>query len=1188
MARTDRNHKKTKRAKNPKSSQIDRVVGKLSTALHFKGDQALLGVYDFKHKSSGEQLFQLFPRVFRSQNSLEFIHGPAFPTNPSNLFSKPALLKSADTLSEVIWAICRCLQFGDELKIFAQLRNEFERLLLSDAKTETENILKEVRSRFGYSVWLIQNELATMQHWDGIEGARKLTQEYRDECKDNWLMSWIIWFIGRRTEATGLKGHLKNEFSRIIESQDVGPEIESYLRAKIFELPQILTKDVASTLFLESQSCVIDYYETLILILQSAARFEAIPAEMLPSIKKPLVALLKVTGDRRLHSVMRGVGLIPQIDSEEDISRASLIESYTKGEYDSVIREAEKYLSKSPGDMAIQVLRLKSCMQKNEQQPYKGGVLKDSLESLQVVLEMSENTYAAAFNIVTLSERFYCHEWAKYLVAVVLHELRDEQSVYPSPELRHIFVLDPYTSPFSAVAANGEAKEAILKDVRLTELFPFTHAIYEAVTTGEINSSLPISKTRQEKYLAMHCMTTEAYGDAISHFRWLIENAPNNERLRAGSGIALALMKSNRLEEAIDAVVSTYADHPYVANILPVKEIVAALDDPEGWPDSISVAILFEIYTTYYDESKLANLRYAFEKFQNSHQIIEPSEIAQLIPKYGQQKIVLYLDSVWIPKVMRQTILYDGTKGIEEARIKVCRVLASLDAENESEYLEEIKERVKQLEIAKVTTLIQQSKVYVDIEAIKKSLRSKLGDSYARYKSSLPSTTNTDLLLYKKISEAVSQMADREGISVPLVLSSLHGLEPDKRTESDAQFEALFYEVTNEFLRGAHGLNAYLSTRVRHGTLSNTLRKPVADERLITSREEASSNYVPNEYWKSYQDRANEKEEWAKILKALDDFSRDFDCVIDCIKDELLQIKIVRELNDEGENNNALFVYPSSNLERKYVQEQDRSFRSMDDFVDYCVDILWEKTDQNLLKVQEVLKGEIRDRLMRPFDELSALLNTVTAQGVNELINAVGRARTSTQNNLNLVISWFKRNEVYDRQDYPPDFPFHIALNMVTNTMSNASGWKGASVTLNPESVPMPGRTLDGLVYVYYVLLENAILRSGINEEDLKVNASISFVNGIFSAKFTNPVSTSKLTQEERDKLESLRVSLKSDEYSRRAQREGRSGLHKIWLTINSPFYREPRLDYSLLDDSTFIVELAFKLEGLEDGNIDN
>jgi len=1175
-----------------KSSHIDRIVGKVTPALRFKGELAFQKIYDLKRYTSEEDLFTVFPRIFPKQNDLDFVYGPAFPKKLSELFSKPALYSSVDPLQEVVWAICRCLQSSEMLREFSKLREEYERSLLLDLKERCYEILNTVEERFGQSIWLLQNKLAAAQFWEGIEETRKIVQGYEEECKDHWIMGSILWFIGKRVEATGVKGYLKGELSKITDNIQI-PELNSYLRVKIFELPNIATKDVSATLFFESQTCVIDYYETLISILQAAAKNQTIPEQMISSVEKPLVVLLKRVQDCRIAGIMRGIGFVPNTGITYNENRAELIESYTKGDYATMVEKSDQYLRVFPEDMPIQVMRLRSGLRIGVSLPFQHGVLKEAFESLQKVLNASEDVYAAAFDILTLSERFYGHSWVIYLVDAVRYELREEQAAFPTPELRSVYVNDPYISPFSAVASNGNAKKDIYNDERLKILFPYTRAVYELVTTGKENKSLLVSKARREKYLAKYHLAFGNSAQAVVHFQWLITNTIGIDRLRSAGGAALALIKLSRIKEAVDTIVLAYVENQNAPTVLPIEQVTDAVKGPVDWPDSISVPLLFEIYTRYLNEDKLAQLRYAFEQFQTRNQITEPADLLKLSDTTTKPMLIAYLERVWTPKVMRQTIIYDGTKEIEEARIKVCRLLADLDPQNANNYFDEIKERVKQQEIAKVTTLIEQSKVYVEIDAIRKSLKSKLGDSYARYKSSSQALPpNQDNLLYKTIAEMLAGKNDEKGVSIPLALSKIHSFSRELETESDVQFDALFSEVTNEFLLGSHGLNAYLSTRVRHGTLSNTLRKPVADERLVTSREEGKTTYIRNQFWMAYQEVSSEyHREWEKILNALDVFSSEFDSVIQYIKDELIQIRIIHKLKDfksEAEIRNALFVYHSSNLERKYVQQYDKTLEGMEEFVNYCVNILWKKTDLNLQNVQKVLNGEIRERLMHPFEELTNLLNGIEAPHVNDLLNAVSRAKTNTQYKLSLVISWFKRSEVYDRQDYAADFPFHIALNMVKNTISTASGWEGAVATTIPDLSLMPGRTLDGMVDVFYVLLENTILRSGLEISYLAVNAEISFSEGIFNAKLSNSIASGINSHEEEIKLERLRESLKSDDSQRRAQGEGKSGLHKVWLTINSPIYKDPKLDFYRTEDSLFVVEISFKLEGAGNEYLNN
>lgn len=1161
---------------------------KMAFELHRIGANPAAVVSRWKRTTPAEHLFTLFPGLFPDREVLDNIYGSALPTSLSRLFSSIPKYTPAGPLTEVVWSICRCLQYGAELHSFVKFRESFERSFLKDSKQDCISILDAVQSEFGHSLWLMENRLSTTQTWAGIDEARKLKRLFEDELKGNWLGQVLLLFISRRIEATGIKDHLKSELTRLLEDLD-SPDLDRYLRSRLFELSNIPTNAVPATLLYEGHAGIIDLYETIIAVLQSAASNELVPAQLIHTLVKPLLTLYKRTDDRRLLGILRGVGVNAGDMNFGSDRRITLIENYSKGEYQTISEEAKSYLDEDPDDMAIHVLRLRANLHLGIQMFEGTGVLREISELLSKVFVFGEGTYSSAYQLISILDRYYSHSWAQYMRVLLWHELRIEQSSFPPLWLRDIYVRDPYITPFSAISASGKAHFELTSNSDLRRAFPNTWAVYDLVTSGEAKTLTPIEETRMRCYLARHHL---AFGDphvALDHFAWLLSHTSGESQLRAAGGTALANLVLHNVQEAAKSIVMAYLRNPNVPSVLPIDEVANELSDPKEWPNTIAIPLLFELSVTYCKDDLLPHLRYALEWFLMENSVHAPDDLVSRIDDFGQKEVVQFLRRVWRPEVMRQTVMYEGTRQIEEARIRVCQLLAEIDSGNATEYLEEIKERVKQLEIAKATTLMEQSKVYVDIEAIRKSIRAKLSDSYARYKNSAQTIdTRSDDFFYQ-ISQSVAQGTDQTVASLPLLLSRLHILENFADSEADVQFEALFSEVTNEFLRGAHGLNAYLSTRIRHGTLLNTLRKPVADEQLVTSREEGKAIYIRNQYWKNIQEHDKDHFiEWEETLNALDTFSSEFDAVLEHMRDKLLQIKIIHELKDDGVNSEALFLYQSSNLERRFVQELDRSTTNLDEFISICLNILWEKTDENLANVQRVLETTIRERLMLPFTNLTNRVDAVAVgiPAAGELLNAIGRARTATQAKLGLVISWFTRNEVYDRQDYAPEFPFNIALNMVKNTISAAASWKQVSVKNNTPTSLMPGRTLDGMVYVFYGLLENAILRSGLAADELQLDAEILFTDGIFFARVSNPVASIKLTDSEMEKVEKLRESIRRNE-SGRAQMESRSGLHKIWLTINAPVYREPSLDF-FYSDHMFVVELRFKLEMFDAECADN
>jgi tetratricopeptide (TPR) repeat protein len=998
------------------------------------------------------KLFSLFAQVFRTDSDIAFLHGAPFPLTPEIMFRQPRLIAAASLGNELVWAISTCIHFADRLSRFNLRRDAFEKNLLKNKQDETNFELELIQKEFGWSVWLIQNRLSVTQVWNGIDEKRRLAREYEEQASTNHLLSLLIRFISRRCEGTTVPGYLQTELGRAF-TEDSGREYETYARVKLFDLGSPAIEAIPAALSIEAQSSMIDYYETLIAVLQTIAADSSVPAEFADQLDRPLIVLHRRTGDERLVPILKALSRSSR-ESFVLAERATVVEAYSEGRYEDVLSLGGAHVAAYPGDVSALVLMLKAAIKGELEPPSFEGILSEVAENLTKIFRLSSDTYAAAFALLTLYDRFFGHAWATYIRATVLNELAQEQEQFPAASLRRIFAIDRHITPFSELLTRKDVPATVSPTMICH--FPSTSQVFSLVTSGHVGEQGDIDVYRRKKYLGRYFLATGQYDAALETFQWLYRNSKDGERVRAGACLAIALARGKDFLGAVNVIVATYLAWPNVPTILPVPALTHELESPGAWPNTIALPLLFELYGSYFKDDKLPHLRYAFEKFQTDNDLGAPEDLKEKIHDFGLEEVIMYLDRVWKPEVMRQTLLYEGTRDIEDARIKVCRLLSEIDPDNTSAYVNEIRERVKQQEIAKATNLVEQSKVYVDIGAIKKTLRSKLGDAYARYKGAVQAAPDAGETFVEQLAEILSDVRGKKE-SLAKVLSHSHFVTRAATSELDVQFASMFSEVTNEFLNGDHGLNAYLSTRVRHGTLSNTLRKPVADEKLITERKQNETSYVRNDYWAGELDEL-EADELTHVMDALDHFSGNFDSIVDFVRDRLIQIAVIHELVDSGKHPDALFVYSSSNMERKYIQEYDKNLKNISEFINRCVETLWEKTDDNLLRVQHVFSTDIRARFMHAFDALTdALVGIGAAERLGPLLNSIARARTNVQTKLVLVGSWFKRSEVYDRQDYSPDFAVLVAKNMITNTISAASGWDGVQVGCSSGSVLMPG-----------------------------------------------------------------------------------------------------------------------------------
>jgi hypothetical protein len=1151
----------------PAAKQLDRdrALLRLQSDIRRPGLKRFQAILKFRREFPLAHFVFGFHRLFPHKGSVNDLHGTAFPRSHALLFANTSPRRRVPAVREIFWAICRCLQHGDDLSRYLEIRRRFEVAVLQDDAAEANSLLDAVEEQFGKSVWCYQNRIAVGHLSTSDSEPADIADRITEETESNRTLSVFLYFIRRRIEGAVLREKLKQEIdSRLASSSE---EVKNYIRTKTFDVTDSTANSISGLLFYDAQSSLIDHFDSLVFALQAATSDQVLPNEDLEPLMRAVRTLHSSTGDDRLSGVLIGLGASVDVRRDPLLdTRAEILELYTGADYVGAALRADTYLQEYPDDSAIRVLRVKAWVALGAPPKRASTLVAQVEENLFNLFAVTEDFFRSTHALLVMADRFYDHRWMLYIRVVVLHEIGAEQPNKEPLWLRDIYIRDFHLTPFTIVATTGEGRNSFVQNEHLQVAFPLTWAVM-----CQAQGLSPITHTdspRGSRYRARFELASGNYHVAAEHYVLAAAGERAAVRLRSLGGASLAQMLQGDVSAAIETAVGAYLENPRGPTLLPLARIVDGLQDPSAWPNSICLGILFDVAAQFGGGTDLSRQRLAFELFSRQNDIPSPEHLAKRIQEFGAEYVISYLDRVWRPEIMRQTLLYSDNKQIEEARIEACKVLTRIDPSNARSYQEEMAARIKQQEIAKATMLVEQSKVYVDTEAIKRNLKSKLGTSYAQYKSALGQ-------LVKPSDDVVSQMAEAlagvASASLPILLSNLHLMGPrETLTQSELQFNALFSEVTREFLKGDHGLNAYLSTRVRHGKLVDALRKPVVDQHLVTQKSTGDA-YARNVYWGA-QDL---DPTWDRILPALEAFARSFDKTLLFVRDRLIQIRTLEGWAESSDSQEGLFLYRFSNLERKLMQSYDIHFKDFEEFIVKCVDTLWEKTDLNLNKVRTVLDTTVRGSLMNTFDDLMSELRGICGLQIpGPLANAIARARTATQQSIDTVIGWFRRSEVYDRPDFDIDFPPQIAFNMVGRTMSLPEGWQGPQYSEPLAEAQLPGRTLDGMVDIYYVLFENAVKYAEAEGTPLSINVGMRYEGDDYICSvesYARPPTPEQLAH-----LQHVRETLATPESRRLAQQEGRSGFRKIWLALDNPFYREPKLDF-VHGPNEFTVTIKFK-----------
>lgn len=1153
-----------KSVKNKKSQTPQYIPKDLKAQLQQPGINRYRGIHRFRTQIAPQAFIECYREAFPYKVSLNDYFGPAFPKTTSALFSNKSPKTPTNGHREILWAISRAITFKEELSKFAELREQYENSTASGDTKLSIRILQEIENSFGKSIWLIQNKLGQAQIQD-TSIIQDSPDEIIEKLKPYPLVQFISSFAKRRIEGTALKNQLVDE----LEKAEISKQFKIYLRAKCLDNTDSRADTVTHLLYFDSQASLIDHYESLIQVLTVASSDRILnEGELATSLRPAVARLQQATSDPRLTGPLATLGKAPKIEyTPEVIDRAKIIENYTLCNYAECVATSSEWLTKHPQDSSIRILRAKARAASGIEPEIGSTFLSNTDKNLVSIFKADDSFFIALHEILQISDRFFPLQWASLLKIGALYEVGHEEAKRSQMWQRDAYVRETYISPFTAMLLDSPADQEFLSTTELDQLFHFTKEVAKIAKGEHSDSDSP--EARHLRYSARHDLYEGRYLSAAEKYIKAAKEDIGLFKIKSLGGASLAYALQGDFAKSVEVAVDAYFSNSNAPIALPLEVLVKLMDKPETWPNSIKLGILQEIHAQNTGETDLSHQRLAFESYCLENSITKPSDIAGKIAELGKESVIFFLEKVWRPEIMRQTLLYDNDNAIEEARIEACKVLIQIDPKNSRDYQEELAARIKQQEITKATALVESSRVYVDIEAIKRSLKGKIGKTYAQYKSTASQSQKPNDAVLDRLSDILN---DTNIASLPTILSTLHVLDHKPTSDpTDLQFNVIFNEITKEFLQGDHGLNAYLSTRVRHGKLVDALRKPVADEHLVTQRT-ASGQYVKNKFW----DQTIDPRKLEATLTVLESFSETFDNILKTVRDNLIQIQIVDSPLQKVDKSDGLFIYRSSQLERSLFRRYDSGFKDLEELINRCVDSLWEKTDFNLTQVQEELDGPVRSKLLANFDSLSSKLSELGSGYVPApLSSAVARARTATQQALDVVISWFRRNEVYDRHDYDVDFPPRIAASMVLRTMSLPEAWGGPEINVTEETEKMPGRSLDGMVDIYYVLLENALKHSAQESLTPEVRIDINYSQDRFECSVISKAK--KPTESQLAHLQEVRETLADPESRRLAQIEGRSGFRKIWMTLDNTLYRSPKLTFEHQEDGFFRVNIQFR-----------
>jgi len=438
----------------------------------------------------------------------------------------------------------------------------------------------------------------------------------------------------------------------------------------------------------------------------------------------------------------------------------------------------------------------------------------------------------------------------------------------------------------------------------------------------------------------------------------------------------------------------------------------------KNWKSDIRAAIFVDHYIQYTGSTRLDTKLQLLVKWILESETLKLSnnETSDEQPK---NEIIHFLRYVCIQKNLTLLATIEKSGDRRRERMAICRRLIDLDQRNSSIYEDEIKDLT--LDNLKEEGLhkFDQSRVFVNVQGLLKICAVDYTESFERFldlcrlpESDAPQPTAVLRDLVSTGKSGLDVIASKQGLSEvkEIFLDMLHGLADGYLNDP------------------AHGLDSFLSLRIRHGSMASSIRGPLEEAQLTTSHSKLGDkrNYEPNFYWLSElcEDGAN-----SIVNEKLNNFAHDADTLINNVISDYVQIASI-------DHPNGVFklLLPEDLIDSLQIKAQ--TMKQSKEFFDLCFKTFGFALEPCLINLRSIIEHEIK----RPLDELLSKLardidTVVPNEKSTQFTHVVNQTRVTVQQAVDRVMGWYQlRDYIESIRTYSIEELVEICVAIAQNT----------------------------------------------------------------------------------------------------------------------------------------------------------
>ncbi|KQM90220.1 hypothetical protein ASE70_02055 [Sphingomonas sp. Leaf22] len=1106
-----------------------------------------------------EQTRPFFAELSRNGMFIAAIAPKSTPRRFADLGAGARMLPH-DLASDLVWT-------GEVIAIFRGIIGQF---IVHEAAYETAwlagdfaaagEALDRLEADLGLSLWLIGRRISLLRA-QGTSQSADYVSTLIAENSAGTLHGWLVYMMSYRADHNVSPAAYVRRVEETIASSQLTAPSRTQLRYYALSSPPLGREASAVLLGACENLPIVDRYIALLDVAQALACDRELPPGMRDELTLIIRRLSDAVPDDRLallDAVLDPSGslrLIARLEPET-------ADAYTSGAYAQTLERIAEELVRDRSRTNLYSLAARASLRTDTvvHFPPPIGELVRQMASVHVFADDDATTTIALMREALVA--------AHRPLAASIRSLFSGRSTDPSEisadaaiealnsskltplQLRNLPVADPVALLDAAIAGHPNSLSLRLQRAVL--------AFGEVELDTALRAQLPAD--RQALYTARAFTRLGRHDDAIVMLRPLLEHevsAVANDALRE---LFLAYRAAGRREEALRVVADAHRRNPKLQAMFRLALLLDEIEQGTDRPPfgEIALSIAYHVANQFGSDARAGAEADAAEEYALSLGATLPSQIDPHTTGVDVELFNIYLDQVCSPSILDKFMAIENAGQVETERLEICRILSERDPIGRQRYLDEIREITRRRVVRERFEQVERTKIYVDTDGVKRQAEKTLRDTYTRFAAALADDGEASerMRMMRKVQEILSEI-DADGVRI-----HFSDLPANER-------ELMFERLVRDFMRmlissQEYGLEAYLSTRVRHGTMGNQLRSAFEVNSLITQRN--GGTYQPDRFWPEalnlgYSPLAG----W--LSERLARFSEAIDGAIEDLVRRRVQVR-----SDACPN--GLFVFQSFNYDIIRLQSEIAPDTSFDAFLDRVIDQFWRVLELSLSAVRAYIEENFLQLVHTIIDDFERdVVQELNTTNSSLLRAAIAAARTQMSVTLANVANWFTLARDMER----PDYEFGVAVEVATESIRVCHPSLNVQLTrLDEVAFECRGRSLESLVYLLFTAMDNAVAHSGFVDVAPEIALETTLCDGWLEMTLTNSCVPEADFQAINVTLAELRARLDAEENRENLTvTEGGTGYAKIIRILRHDLLTRFVLEFGYHSDAEYVVKIG-------------